>query len=268
MNKGKKFTVNSFRKKKQNREKIVMLTAYDAAIGALAEKCGVDALLVGDSLGNTILGYNNTIPVTMDQMLHHAAAVRRGAPDAFIIGDMPFMSYRANPDDALMNAARFLREAGTDAVKLEGGEDIAPLVSRMVLAGIPVMGHIGLMPQQVLTSGGYKIAGKTDADAERLIREARTLEAAGVFAIVLEGIPAAVSKKITENTGVATIGIGGGIHCDGQVQVVNDILGLFTSFVPKHAKQYVNLNAEIEKAFTGYVSEVRSEIFPAEENSF
>ncbi len=267
MNKNKKLTVSGFRRMKQKGEKIVMLTAYDATIARLAEAGGITALLVGDSLGNTVLGFENTIPVTLEHMLHHSAAVRRGAPNSFIIGDMPFMSYRGNPDQALENAARFLRESGMDAVKLEGGEDIAPLICRMVAAGIPVMGHIGLMPQQVLTAGGYRIAGKTEDDAARLIREAQAIEAAGAFSMVLEGTNAAVSKRVAESISIPLIGIGAGVHCDGQVQVVHDILGL-SGFVPKHAKQYVNLTAEIEKCFSQYIADVTNGDFPGEENSF
>ncbi len=266
MNKNKKLTVSGFRRMKQKGEKIVMLTAYDATIARFAEAGGITALLVGDSLGNTVLGFENTIPVTLEHMLHHCAAVRRGAPNSFIVGDMPFMSYRGNADQALENAARYLREAGMNAVKLEGGKDVAPLISRMVAAGIPVMGHIGLMPQQVLTAG-YRIAGKTEDDAERLIGEAQAIEAAGAFSVVLEGTNAEVSKRITESVRIPVIGIGAGVHCDGQVQVVHDILGL-SDFVPKHARKYLNLTAEIEKCFSQYITDVTNGDFPGEENSF
>ncbi len=264
----KKLTVSCLRRKKEKNEKIVMLTAYDAATAALAYRCGVDVLLVGDSMGNTVLGYENTIPVTLEQSLHHCAAVRRGAPKAFVIGDMPFMTYQADQNEALKNAARYLQEARADAVKLEGGAEILPLVKRMVSAGVPVMCHIGLLPQQVLVAGGYKIAGKTEADAQRLIREAQEFEAAGAFAVVLECLPAAVSKEITAAVKIPTIGIGAGKYCDGQVQVVNDILGLFTAFVPKHTKRYAELGIQIEKAFSEYAGEVREGKFPGDEHSF
>jgi len=268
MNSDKKLSVSCFRKRKQQGDKIVVLTAYDAPMAQLAAQCGVEIILVGDSLGMAVLGYDNTIPVTMEQMLHHCAAVRRGAPKAFIVGDMPFMTYLADETDALKNAARFLQEAQADAVKLEGGAETAPLVRRLVAAGIPVMGHIGLLPQHVMTAGGYRLAGKTEDDAQRLIDDALALEAAGAFSVVLEGIPAAVSRRITAAVTIPTIGIGAGVHCDGQVQVVNDLLGLFTSFVPKHAKQYTNLNHAVSQAFSAYVAEVKGGTFPGEENSF
>lgn len=264
----KKMTVTCFRRRKQEGKKIVALTAYDAVTGRLAHACGIDLILVGDSLGNTVLGYENTLRVTLAESLHHSAAVRRGAPNAFIVGDMPFMSYQANPDEALKNAARYIQEAGMDAVKLEGGAQWASLIRRMVGAGIPVMGHIGLLPQQVLTSGGYRIAGKTEEDVERLTADALALQEAGVFSIVLEGVPAAVGAKITAAVAVPTIGIGAGVGCDGQIQVVNDLLGLFTAFVPKHARQYADLATTIETAFRAYADDVRAGRFPGPENSF
>jgi len=264
----KKITVSCFRKRKQNGEKIVALTAYDAPLAQLEAQCGVEIILVGDSLGMAVLGYTSTIPVTIDQMLHHCAAVRRGAPNAFIVGDMPFMTYHVSEEDALKNAARYLQEAAIDAVKIEGGAEIAPTVRRLVRAGVPVMGHIGLLPQHLLTAGGYRIAGKTEEDAQRLVADAQAMEEAGAFAVVLEGIPAEVSRKITAAVTIPTIGIGAGVHCDGQVQVINDLLGLFTSFVPKHARQYANLSAEIGKALNSYVAEVKNGTFPGPENSF
>ncbi|MFA7231395.1 MAG: 3-methyl-2-oxobutanoate hydroxymethyltransferase, partial [Victivallaceae bacterium] len=197
MSGGKKLTVSHFRKMKERGEKIVVLTAYDAPMAALASICGIEMLLVGDSMANTVLGYRNTLPLKLEQSLHHCAAVRRGSPEAFIIGDMPFMSWQAGIEDALKNAARYLQDAGCDAIKLEGGREVAALVERFVNCGIPVMGHIGLLPQKVLTSGGYKIAGKTEDDAVRLIEDAQALEKAGAFCVVLECIPAEVSKRIT-----------------------------------------------------------------------
>jgi len=267
MSNDKKITVSGFRKRKQQQEKIVMLTAYDAAMARLAEQCGIEMILVGDSVGNTMLGYDSTIPVTLEQMLQHCAAVRRGAPKTFVIGDMPFMSYQISEVEAVRNAGRYLQEAGADAVKMEGGAELAPLIRRLVAAGIPVMGHIGLLPQHVLTSGGYRIAGKTEDDAQRLIADAQALEAAGVFGMVLEGIPAAVSERITAAVNVPTIGIGAGVHCDGQVQVISDLLG-FSTFMPKHARAYAELGTVIAQAFTAYVGDVKKSQFPGPENSF
>jgi 3-methyl-2-oxobutanoate hydroxymethyltransferase len=264
----KKITVSYFRKMKERGEKIAVLTAYDAPTAALAGACGVEMLLVGDSVANAVLGYRNTLPLTLGESLHHCAAVRRGAPDAFVIGDMPFMTYQADINDALNNAARYLKEAGVDGVKLEGGAAMAPVVERMAASGIPVIGHIGLLPQKLLTAGGYRIAGKTEKEAEALIKDAKRLEEAGAFCIILECIPAEVSKRITAAVSIPTIGIGAGEHCDGQVQVVNDILGMSGDFTPKHAKCYVNLHEAIRKAFTQYVKDVKKAKFPGRENSF
>ncbi|MBN1863402.1 MAG: 3-methyl-2-oxobutanoate hydroxymethyltransferase, partial [Victivallales bacterium] len=212
--------------------------------------------------------YENTIPVTMEESLHHCRAVRRGAQGAFVVGDMPFMTYHASTERALLNAARYLQEGGVDAVKLEGGGKMVPTIRAMVEAGIPVLAHIGILPQNVLTSGGYRISGRTEDEALRLIEDARNLDGAGAFAVVLEGIPADVSRRITESVDIPTIGIGAGIHCSGQVQVINDILGLFSEFVPKHAKRYANLDDEIIKALKSYVAEVDSGDFPDESHSF
>ncbi|MCP3965581.1 MAG: 3-methyl-2-oxobutanoate hydroxymethyltransferase [Lentisphaerae bacterium] len=263
-----KKTVCSFRKMKNDGEKIVMLTTYDAPSGRFAEQAGVDILLVGDSLAMTVLGFDNTLPLTLEESLNHCKAVHRGAPNSFIVGDMPFMTFQASESEALKNAARYLKEGGCSAVKIEGGMPIIPLVEKMIISGIPVMGHIGLLPQQVLTAGGYKIAGKTDKDAERLIAEAVALEKAGVFCMVLEGIPAEVSKRITEAVSVPTIGIGAGPECAGQVQVFMDILGMFDGFKPKHAKRYANIAGEIHDALSDYCKEVREKKFPTEEHSF
>lgn len=266
--KQKKLTVSDFRKMRETGKKIVVLTAYDASTAKFAEECGVDMILVGDSLGMTVLGYKNTIPVTIEESLHHCKAVRRGVKNAFIVGDMPFMTYHPSIETALKNSARYLQEGGGDAVKLEGGRVIAPTVEKLVAAGVPVLGHIGLLPQSVLTSGGYRIAGKTEDEAIRLLDDAKALADAGAFAVVLEGIPANVSQRITESVKIPTIGIGAGPECSGQVQVVNDILGLFTDFTPKHAKRYAELDKEIRKAFLSYVDEVRKGAFPDEEHSF
>jgi 3-methyl-2-oxobutanoate hydroxymethyltransferase len=266
--KQKKITVRYFRQKKENSEKILALTAYDAPTAKFAEECGIELILVGDSLGMALLGYKSTIPVTIEQSLHHCAAVARGAKFAFIVGDMPFMTYHPSAKTAMVNAARYIQEAGVDGVKLEGGKSIAGTVGKLVKAGVPVMGHIGLLPQSVLTQGGYRIAGKTKDDEQRLVADAKALEDAGAFCVVLECIPAELSARITESLKIPTIGIGAGPKCDGQVQVVNDILGLFTDFIPKHTKRYANLSEEIKKAFTAYANEVRSGKFPGGENSF
>ena len=264
----RKTTVNFFRKKKKEHEKITALTAYDAPTARLAELCGVDLVLVGDSLGMTVLGYQNTIPVTVDDILHHTKAVVRGVENTFVVSDMPFMSYQNSISSALDNAARFLKEAGADAVKIEGGAGLAPTVERLVCAGIPVLGHIGLLPQNILTSGGYKIAGKTKTDAKRLFDDAMALQDAGAFSIVLEGIPAEVSKNISASLEIPTIGIGAGVDCDGQIQVISDLLGLFSDFIPKHAKRYADLNSIIHEAINAYIRDVKDGTFPGEEHSF
>ena len=263
-----KITVSTLRKMKQEGRRIVMLTAYDAPTARIADECGIDLLLVGDSLGMCVLGYPNTIPVTLEESLHHCRAVRRGAPEAFIIGDMPFMTMHASERDTLLNAARYLQEGGCDAVKVEGDSALAPTVERMVHAGIPVMGHVGLLPQHIKTAGGYRISGKTEDSAARIIADAKAMQAAGAFAVVLECVPAGLAQRITEALDIPTIGIGAGPHCSGQVQVVNDTLGFFNGPTPKHAKQYANLNEIVRKALTEYAEDVRSGSFPGEEHSF
>ncbi len=264
----KKINVNYFQKKKEDGEKIVALTAYDFVIAQFAENAGVELILVGDSLGMSVLGYETTVMVTLDEMLHHCKAVVRGTKNSFVVGDMPFMTYQISDEEAMKNATRFLQEGGVDAIKLEGGKEKAKLISRLTSAGVPVMGHIGLLPQKVMTAGGYKIAGKTEETALSLIQDAVALEQAGVFAIVLEGIPSKVSKKITETVSIPTIGIGAGEACDGQIQVVNDVLGLTTGYLPKHSKQYANLNDTIKNAFENYKNEVKSSDFPTNKESF
>jgi 3-methyl-2-oxobutanoate hydroxymethyltransferase len=261
-------TIADIKAMKQRGERIAMLTAYDYATAKLIDEAGTPLILVGDSLGMVMLGYESTIPVTMDEMLHHTKAVVRGAKHALVIGDMPFMTYHISAEDALRNAARFIQEAGAQAVKLEGGETVAETVSRLIACGIPVQGHIGLTPQSINQLGGYKIIGKTPEVAIRLLNDAKSLEQAGVFSIVLEAVPAQLSKLITERVSVPTIGIGAGKHCDGQVQVISDLLGLYTDFVPKHAKQYVKLSVSINKAVTDYIAEVKSGDFPTPQQSF
>ena len=253
---------------KQRGERIPMLTAYDYATAKLIDQAGVPLILVGDSLGMVVLGYESTIPVTMEEMLHHTKAVVRGTQRALIVGDMPFMTYHIRAGDALSNAARFIQEGGAQAVKLEGGERMAETVRQLVECGIPVMGHIGLTPQSIHQLGGFKVQGKTPEAATQLLKDAIALEQAGAFAIVLESVPAPLAKIITQKLGIPTIGIGAGPWCDGQVQVVSDLLGLFTDFVPKHAKQYAKLADIIGAAVRDYISEVKAGAFPTEKESY
>jgi len=260
-------TINAIKEMKGKKEKIVMLTAYDYPTAKLIDEAGVPLILVGDSLGMVVLGYNSTIPVTMEEMLHHTKAVVRGTRQALVISDMPFMTYHISITDAMRNAARFIQEGGAQAVKLEGGEVIAETVKRIVDCGIPVMGHIGLTPQFIHQLGGHRVQGKTSAAAERLLHDARALEQAGAFAVVLELVPTQLSKLITMNIGIPTIGIGAGADCDGQVQVISDMLGLFTDFVPRHAKKYAKLADTIRTAIADYVAEVKTGDFPTAEHS-
>jgi 3-methyl-2-oxobutanoate hydroxymethyltransferase len=261
-------TITEIKDMKQKKEKIPMLTAYDYVTAKMVDEAGVPLILVGDSLGMVMLGYESTIPVTMEEMIHHTKAVVRGAKKALVIGDMPFMTYHVSVSDALHNAARFIQEGGAQAVKLEGGEVVAEKVRRLVDCGIPVMGHIGLTPQFMHQLGGFKVRGKELEEAKKLLNDARILEEAGAFAIVLECTPAPLSKLITQKLNIPTIGIGAGPDCDGQVQVISDILGLYTEFVPKHAKQYAKLAGEIKTAVSSYISEVKSLSFPTMEHSY
>jgi 3-methyl-2-oxobutanoate hydroxymethyltransferase len=260
-------SIRRFQERKQSGSRIAMVTAYDYPAAKLAERAGVDAILVGDSVGMVVLGYSTTLPVTMEEMLHHVRSVSRGAHCTPIVADMPFMSYQASEDEAVANAGRFLKEGGAHAVKLEGGERVAPLVRRLVAAGIPVMGHLGLTPQSIQQLGGYRVQGKQPEGARRLLEEARLLEAAGVFALVLELVPAQVAEAITAGIGVPTIGIGAGPGCDGQVQIFHDLLGLYDAFVPRHAKRYADLGGAVEAALHQYVQEVHAGSFPTEQNS-
>ncbi|MBI2848685.1 MAG: 3-methyl-2-oxobutanoate hydroxymethyltransferase [Chloroflexi bacterium] len=261
-------TIAQLREMKGRGEKICMLTAYDYSTAKLLDEAGVPVILVGDSLGMVALGYESTIPVTMDEMLHHTRAVSRGARQALVIGDMPFMTYHTSTSEAMRNAGRFLQEGGALAVKLEGGERMAETVRNIVGCGIPVLGHIGLTPQSINQLGGYKVQGKTPAAAMGLLRDAQALEEAGVFGIVLECVPAPLARLITERVSVPTIGIGAGVYCDGQVQVIGDLLGLFTDFVPKHAKQYAGLGETIKAAAGQYMAEVQGGAFPTSKESF
>lgn len=264
----KKPTVRTFRKMKRDGAKIVMTTAWDAPMAKFAADAGIDLLLVGDSLGMSALGYKDTIPVTMDDMIHHCKAVRRGAPEMFIVGDMPFLSYHKSMDQALTNAGRFLQEAHCDAVKLESDRTVIPAVRRLVETGIPVMAHIGLLPQSLKTSGSYRIAGRSEEAAEALIEDAKALQDAGAFCIVLECLPKHLAKRIAETLEIPAIGIGAGPFCDGQVQVCCDTLGFFDDFLPKHAKRYAEFGPAAVAAFRAYAEDVRKGVFPAEENSF
>jgi 3-methyl-2-oxobutanoate hydroxymethyltransferase len=248
--------------------KITMLTAYDASMASMLAGCGVDVLLVGDSLGMVVLGYDSTVPVTMEEMIHHAAAVRRGAPGAFVIVDMPFGSYQSDVRDAILNGVRLLKEAGCDAVKVEGGLEICATVSAMVAAGIPVMGHIGLTPQTASQLGGYKVQGRDLESARKMMAQARGIQEAGAFGLVLECIPEQLSRLITEALVIPTIGIGAGVHCDGQVLVTNDLLGMFEKFIPSFIKTYTSLSPLIRENVTRYAEEVRNGTFPDSAHSF
>jgi len=261
-------TITEIKEMRQRKEKIPMLTAYDYVTAKIVDEAGVPLILVGDSLGMVMLGYESTIPVTMEEMMHHTKAVVRGAKKALIVGDMPFMTYHISVSDALYNASRFIQEGGAQAVKLEGGEVVAEKIRRLVDCGIPVVGHIGLTPQSVHQLGGFKVRGKAVDEAKKFLNDAVVLEEAGVFAIVLECTPAPLSRLITERLAIPTIGIGAGPDCDGQVQVISDILGLYTDFVPRHAKQYVRLAEEIKNAVSSYISEVKSQSFPTATQSY
>jgi 3-methyl-2-oxobutanoate hydroxymethyltransferase len=263
-----RISINELKEMKQRGEKIPMLTAYDYATAKLIDDVGLPLVLVGDSLGMVVLGYESTIPVTIDEMIHHTKAVVRGTKKALVVADMPFMTYHINVDEALHNAGRFIKEGGAQAVKIEGGVGYAETVRRLVECGIPVMGHIGLTPQFIHQLGGFKVQGKTSEAASQLLKDAIALEQAGAFAIVLEAVPSPLAKLISEKIKIITIGIGAGINCDGQVQVISDLLGLFTDFVPKHAKQYVKLADIIKSAVTDYISEVQKGEFPTEQQSF
>jgi 3-methyl-2-oxobutanoate hydroxymethyltransferase len=251
---------------KQAGERIACVTAYDFPTARLAAAAGLPLILVGDSLGNVVLGYDSTLPVTMDDMVHHTRAVVRGAPDALVVADMPFMSYQVNADEAMRNAGRLMQEGGASAVKLEGGRRINETVTRLTEAGIPVMGHLGLTPQSVNQLGGYRVQGRTLPEAQRMLDDAEALERAGAFSIVLETIPAPLAAVVTKRLRVPTIGIGAGAECDGQIQVLHDILG-FGARQPKHAKRYADLHAVIGEALQRYAAEVREGAFPAREHA-
>ena len=264
----KKFTVSSFLNAKKNKEVISMLTAYDYSTAKTLDEAGVDSLLVGDSLGMVMLGYENTLQVTIDDMIHHCKAVSRGAENAMIIGDMPFLSYHISVEESVRNAGRLIQEGNVHAVKLEGGIEIIDKIKAIVKAQIPVIGHLGLTPQSVNIFGGFKVQGKNEEQARKIIEDALLLQEAGVFAIVLECIPERLSKLITEKLDIPTIGIGAGRYCDGQVLVIQDMLGMYKNFTPKFVKQYTNLGQSIDEAVKKYLEEISKREFPSDEHVF
>ena len=263
----KKVTTLTLRQKKERGEPISMLTAYDYPTALAMDQAGVDVILVGDSLAMVVLGYENTLPVTMEEMLHHSRAVARGAKSALLIGDMPFMSYQVSVEEATRNAGRFLQQGGMDAVKLEGGRERAEAVRCITSAGIPVMGHIGLTPQSINQLGGFRAQGKTAIAARRLVEDALVLEEAGCFSLVLESVPARLAELITKKLSIPTIGIGAGVGCDGQVLVTHDLLGLFDRFTPKFVKKYADFHGEMQRAVTDYIEDVETRRFPAQEHT-
>lgn len=264
----KKLTIPGMKAMKEAGEKFVVTTAYDYPSALLVDKTDIEVILVGDSLGMTMLGYDTTVPVTMEEMIHHVKAVVKGAPNCFVVADMPFGSYNISIEDAIRNANRFLKETGTDAVKIEGGEVVLETVRALVRAGIPVMAHIGLTPQTVAQLGGYRVQGRDAESAKNLLADAVALEEAGAFSIVLECVPAPIAKMVTEKINIPTVGIGAGADCDAQVMVYHDMLGLFDRFTPKFVKRYANLGTEIVDALSSYSNEVRSGQFPQEQHSF
>ena len=264
----KKVTIAHLQEKMKNGDKITMMTAYDYPTAGLVDQAGIDTILVGDSLGMVMLGYESTVPVTMDDMIHHCKAVCRGAKSGFIIGDMPFMSYQVSIEKAIENAGRFIKEAGCDSVKLEGGSEMAPVTKAIVDAGIPVCAHIGLTPQTATKLSGFKVQGKDAESARELVQSAKDLEKAGAFMIVMECIPDLVAARITEELNIPTIGIGAGKDCDGQVLVYHDLVGLFERFTPKFVKQYINLAPKIREALIQFKEEVESGAFPGPEHGF
>jgi 3-methyl-2-oxobutanoate hydroxymethyltransferase len=263
-----KVTIHTLHKKKVSNDRISMLTCYDATFARLLDDAGVDVLLVGDSLGMVVQGYATTLPVTLDEVIYHCRAVARGTRRAQIVGDMPFMSYQTSVEEAMRSAGRLMKEGGAEAVKLEGGAQHAELVRRLVASGIPVMGHIGLTPQSFHQMGGFKVQGKDERSAQTLVDDARTLERAGAYAIVLEGIPLEVAQRITAEISVPTIGIGAGPHCDGQVLVIYDMLGMNEDFKPRFVRRYENFAVRIRTAVDEFIDEVRNGRFPSEEESF
>ncbi len=261
-------TIHDYLIKKQQREKLVLITAYDYPFGKIVDEAGVDGILVGDSLAMVVQGLTNTLPVTMDEMVYHTKTVSRAVEKALVIGDMPFMSYQASVDEAVRNAARFLKEAGAQAVKIEGGSEVIDQIRAIIRAEIPVMAHIGLTPQAIYRMGGYKVQGRSETAQKQLIEDAHLLQEAGVFSIVLEAMPVDLAKRITKELTIPTIGIGAGPDCDGQILVLHDVIGLFERFVPKFVKRYANLKEDTLSAIKAYKQEVEEGIFPSERESF
>lgn len=264
----KKFTTTSFLDAKQKGVNISMLTAYDYSTAKLLDEAGVDCLLVGDSLGMVMLGYENTLQVTVDDIIHHCRAVARGTQRAFVVADMPFLSYHISVEETIRNAGRMIQEGQAQGVKLEGGEEILDQVKALVKAQIPVMGHLGLTPQSVNLMGGFKVQGKSEESAKKILRDAQLLQEAGVFAIVLECIPDQLAKLISEKLEIPTIGIGAGAHCNGQVLVIQDMLGMYSNFTPKFVKQYAKLGEIMKEAVQNYITEVKNASFPQKEHTF
>ena len=265
---GRKMTVPEVRSMKERGEKIVCLTAYDYCFARILDQSGVDLLLVGDSLGSVVQGHDSTLPVTVDDIIYHTRAVIRGRKRALVVSDMPFMTFQLGVDEAKRNAGRLIQEGGAESVKLEGGVTQAATIDALVKMGVPVMGHVGLTPQSVHQFGGYRIQGRGEADARNILDDALAVEQSGAFAVVLEGIPVQLAREITRRVSIPTIGIGAGMHCDGQILVVHDMLGLFDDFTPKFVKRYANLKDTIGGAVQSYMEEVRTEAFPAEEHTF
>ncbi len=263
-----KVTIHTLKKLKQAGQKICMVTAYDATFGRILDEAGADVILVGDSLGMVVQGHDSTLPVTMDQMVYHCRAVTRGAKRAHVVGDLPFMSYQTSPEEAVKNAGRLVAEGGVGSVKLEGGEEFAETIAKIARASIPVMGHLGLTPQSVHKMGGYVVQGRDEETAKKIFKDAVALEAAGCYAVVLEGVPLELAEQITARLSIPTIGIGAGLHCDGQVLVCYDLLGLNPDFKPKFVKRYADLYGGIKAAAESFFGEVRREEFPDEEHSF
>jgi 3-methyl-2-oxobutanoate hydroxymethyltransferase len=263
-----KITIQDFFKKKREKQKITMITAYDYPFARIVDEAGIDGIIVGDSLAMVVQGLDNTLPVTMDEMIYHTKIVSRAVNNSMVIGDLPFMSYQVSVEEGVRNAGRFLKEAGASAVKLEGGAEVAEHIRAMTRSDIPVMAHIGLTPQSIHRMGGYKVQGKTEESANRLLEEAHIAENAGAFSLLLEAIPMDLARKITEELTIPTIGIGAGPSCDGQVLVLHDVIGLFERFLPKFAKRYTNLKDEALLAIRTYREEIENGIFPSEEQSF
>ena len=263
-----KNTVMTFQRQKDEQKKITMLTAYDYSTAKVMDNAGINGILVGDSLGMVMLGYEDTLSVTMEDIIHHTKAVARGAKNALVVADMPFMSYQTSVYDAVYNAGRLMKEGRCQAVKLEGGAAVCPQIEAIVAASIPVMAHIGLTPQSVNAFGGFKVQGKSEEAAKRILAEAKQVEAAGAFAVVLECVPAKLAELVTKSVSIPTIGIGAGAGCDGQILVYQDMLGMFGDFKPKFVKQFAHVGAEMEKGIKAYIAETQNGTFPAQEHTF